>query len=45
MSESHEHLPREEEPPPPPGTLFLKTLYLAALAGMWGAMYLIMLGR
>ena len=45
MSEGHEDLPTEEEPPPPTGTLFLMTLYLAALAGMWGAMYLIMLGR
>jgi hypothetical protein len=45
MSEGHDDLPREEEPPPPTGTLFLMTLYLAALAGMWGAMYLIMLGR
>jgi hypothetical protein len=45
MSEGHEDLPPEEEPPPPTGTLFLMTLYLAALAGMWGAMYLIMLAR
>jgi len=45
MSEGHEDLPGEDEPPPPTGTLFLMTLYLAALAGMWGAMYLIMLGR
>lgn len=45
MSEGHEDLPQEEAPPPPTGTLFLMTLYLAALAGMWGAMYLIMLGR
>jgi hypothetical protein len=45
MSEGHEDLPQGEEPPPPTGTLFLMTLYLAALAGMWGAMYLIMLGR
>jgi hypothetical protein len=45
MNESHQDLRRDEEPPPPTGTLFLMTLYLAALAGMWGAMYLIMLAR
>ena len=45
MSERREDPVDEEEPPPPTGTLFLMTLYLAALAGMWGAMYLIMLGR
>jgi hypothetical protein len=47
MSEpSRSHESEDEEPlPPPTGTLFLCTLYLAALAGMWGAMYLIMLAR
>lgn len=42
MNQEHE---TEEDLPPPTGTLFLMTLYLAALAGMWGAMYLIMLSR
>lgn len=42
MNQAHEP---EEELPPPTGTLFLMMLYLAALAGMWGAMYLIMLSR
>lgn len=41
-----QHLDDDGQPyPAPTGTLFLCTLYLAALAGMWGAMYLILLGR
>jgi hypothetical protein len=41
---NEEHKP-DEDLPPPTGTLFLMTLYLAALAGMWGTMYSIMLSR
>ena len=46
MSEGKpEHASEAEEYPPPTGTLFFMMLYLAVLAGMWGAMYLIMLSR
>jgi len=31
--------------PPPTGTIFLLTIYVAVIAGMWGAMYLMMLSR
>jgi hypothetical protein len=46
---------RRQEPPPPDengdgedhplGTLFLLMIFLTALAGMWGAMYLTLLSR
>lgn len=35
----------EEEMPPPRGTLFVLTLYVIILAGMWSAVYWIMLQR
>ena len=35
----------EPELPPPTGTILVLTVYLVALAGMWGAMYLLMLAR
>jgi hypothetical protein len=35
----------EEELPPPRGTLFVLTLYVIILAGMWSAVYWIMLQR
>jgi hypothetical protein len=31
--------------PPPVGTLFILTLYLAVIAGMWGAMLWGLIGR
>jgi hypothetical protein len=31
--------------PPPVGTLFVLTLYLALIAGMWGAMLWGLIGR
>lgn len=37
--------PEEEELPPPRGTLFVLTLYVMILAGMWSAVYWIMLQR
>lgn len=37
--------PTHEEVPPPTGTLFVLTLYIIVLAGMWGAVYWIMLQR
>lgn len=37
--------PEEEEMPPPRGTLFVLTLYVMILAGMWSAVYWIMLQR
>lgn len=33
------------ELPPPTGTLFLLSLFLVALGGIWGAMYLLALSR
>lgn len=35
----------DEEIPPPIGTLFFVTLYLMVMAGMWGAIYILMLER
>ena len=35
----------DEEVPPPTGTVFLLTLYLAVLVGMWAALYLMLLER
>lgn len=35
----------DEELPPPTGTMFLLGVYMAVLAGMWGAMYMILLSR
>jgi hypothetical protein len=35
----------EEEVSPPVGTLFILMLYIMVLAGMWGAMYWILLSR
>jgi hypothetical protein len=35
----------EAELPPPTGTIFILTIYVAVIAGMWGAMYLMMLSR
>jgi hypothetical protein len=35
----------EADLPPPTGTIFLLTIYVAVIAGMWGAMYLMMLSR
>jgi hypothetical protein len=37
--------PQEAELPPPTGTVFLLTRYVAVIAGVWGAMYLIMISR
>ena len=34
-----------DEIPPPTGTIFFVTLYLMAMAGMWGAIYILMLQR
>jgi hypothetical protein len=31
--------------PPPIGTLFIMTIYLAVIAGMWGAMLWGLIGR
>jgi hypothetical protein len=46
---------RPQDPPPPEeggegedhplGTLFLLMIFITVLAGMWGAMYLTLLGR
>ncbi len=36
--------PRESVPPPT-GTLFILTIYLAVIAGMWGAMLWGLIGR
>ena len=35
----------DEELPPPTGTVFLLTIMLALLAGMWGAVYLLLVRR
>ncbi len=40
----HAGLPPEEEPTTT-GTLFIMILFLMALAGMWGIMYLTLLNR
>ena len=37
--------PDEDDLPPPTGTMFLLAVYMAVLAGMWGAMYLTLLSR
>jgi hypothetical protein len=34
-----------EDPPAPVGTLFVMTIYLAILSGMWGVMYWRLLGQ
>ncbi len=35
----------QEEVPAPVGTLFIMMLYIMVLAGMWGAIYWILLSR
>lgn len=51
MQQAHEgRLPdeakREEgDLPPPTGTIFILAIYVAVIAGMWGAMYLLMVSR
>lgn len=45
LSETHMRDIEESELPPPTGTIVVLTVYLVALAGMWGAMYLLMLAR
>lgn len=35
----------DEEVPAPVGTLFIMMLYIMVLAGMWGAIYWILLSR
>ena len=35
----------DEPLPPPTGTIFILTVFIAVLAGMWGAMYLTLLAR
>ena len=35
----------EEEIPPPTGTVFVMGLYILALCGMWGFMYLRLITR
>lgn len=35
----------DETVPPPIGTLFVMTVYLAVIAGMWGAMLWALVGR
>ncbi len=35
----------DDELPPPVGTLFVLMIYIMALAGMWGAIYIDFLGR
>ena len=42
---AHDAESRETELPPPTGTIFLLTLYVAVIAGIWGAMYLVMISR
>lgn len=37
--------PADDEIPPPIGTIFFVTVYLMAMAGMWGAVYILMLQR
>jgi hypothetical protein len=34
-----------ETVPPPVGTLFVMTVYIAVIAGMWGAMFWALVGR
>lgn len=36
---------RSDDIPPPTGTLFFVTIYLMVMAGMWGAIYVLMLQR
>lgn len=43
-AERLEELPDEDEPTTT-GTLFIMIVFLMALAGMWGIMYLMLLGR
>jgi Cytochrome c oxidase subunit IIa family len=41
-----EHSAQEEESlPRPTGTLFVMTVYLAVLAGMWAVMYWMLIAR
>lgn len=35
----------DDDLPPPTGTMFLLGIFMAVLAGMWGAMYLMLLSR
>ena len=35
----------DDELPPPTGTVFFMAIFLAVLAGMWGAVYLMLLSR
>jgi hypothetical protein len=35
----------EKDIPPPTGTVFVMTLYILALCGMWGFMYLRLITR
>lgn len=37
--------PPDEDEPTTTGTLFIMIVFLMALAGMWGIMYLMLLGR
>ena len=43
--DEQKHASAEGEIPPPVGTLFVLTLYLAVIAGMWGAMLFGLIGR
>jgi hypothetical protein len=36
---------RPDEIPPPVGTVFFVTIYLMVMAGLWGAIYFLMLER
>ena len=35
----------DDDLPPPTGTIFFMAIFLATLAGMWGAVYLMLLAR
>ncbi len=45
VPEDQKYIDASDHIPPPVGTLFVMTVYLAILIGMWGVMYLELLRR